>query len=187
MFKSSWAAAGALALALALPATQAVAAPEEATLRAAFEQAVWPADIVRAADQYLLAFPDAESAAAVRAQRQRAAEAWRLVSRNEVRLYRSTFTGNPGTALPELRQAALGDREAVVRLAHESRRADEATGSQRFVGWLQYASLLGDEHASYELALHFRRTDQPLLAAHYEALALALGYAPAAALDHTRK
>jgi hypothetical protein len=55
------------------------------------------------------------------------------------------------------------------------------------VGWLQLASLLGDDRASYELALHFRRTDQLVLAARYEAVALALGYQPAAGLDHVRK
>jgi len=160
----------------------------EPALRAAVEQAVWPGDIVRAADQYLRAFPEGSDAAEVQALRQRAGDAWRLVSRNDVRLYRSAFTPREGGESPQdMRLAALGDRDAAVRLAHASRRIDDAQGTQRFVGWLQLASMLGDERASYELALHFRRTDQPILAARYEAVALALGYQPAPGLDHARK
>jgi hypothetical protein len=164
--------------------------PDDApALRAAVDRAVWPGDIVRAADQYLRACPDAPDAAEVQAVRQRAGDAWRLVNRNDVRLYRSAFTPNEaaGETLHDIRLAALGDRNAAVRLAHASRTSDDAQGTQRYVGWLQLAASLGDENASYELALHFRRTAQPILAARYEARAMALGYEPANGLDNVRK
>jgi hypothetical protein len=167
------------------------AAPEAGmpALRAAVDQAMWPGDIVRAADQYLRACPDAADAAEVQTVRQHAADAWRLVSRNDVRLYRSAFSPREasGETATDMRLAALGDREAAVRLAHASRRADDAQGTQRYVGWLQLAASLGDERASYELALYFRRTDQPILAARYEEEALAMGFQPAPGLDNIRK
>jgi hypothetical protein len=52
---------------------------------------------------------------------------------------------------------------------------------------MQYAAALGNGIASYELALHYRRTEQPLLASQFEARARALGYTPPPSLDNTRK
>ena len=46
---------------------------------------------------------------------------------------------------------------------------------------------LGNGIASYELALHFRNTGQPLLAAQFEARARELGYTPPPDLDNVRK
>ncbi len=170
---------------LLLVAAPARAQSDEPTLLAQVSEALWPADIVRAADRYLQAFPQGSAADAVQADRRRAGETARLLARNDVRLYRSAFAAPPGATRSELRLAALGDRAAVLRLARASR--DGEVGPNRWVGWLQLASLLGDENASYELALHFRRTDQPVLAAHYETRAVALGYQPARSLDNVRK
>ncbi len=179
----TWAAA-ALACSAAPPAA---AADDEAALRALAAQALWPADIVRAADRYLRAFPNGAAAAEVTAERERAARAAAVLARKELRLYRTAFEPPAGDAAArdELRRAALGDAAAAVRLAQAQRGGPG--GEQRFVGWLQLASALGDAPASYELALHFRRTDQPILADQYEARALELGYRPAPALDHSRK
>jgi len=173
-----------LLAALPLAARAQVGEADEAMLRDAVTHACWPGDIVRAADRYLVAFPSGDAVAEVRSDRQRAAQTSRLVSRNDLRLYRSAFVPPTGDddAARLLRRAALGDRDAAVQLAQASRANDT-----RYVGWLQYASLLGDERASYELALHFRRTDQPLLAAQYETIAVALGYKPAPSLDNVRK
>ena len=52
---------------------------------------------------------------------------------------------------------------------------------------MQYAAALGNGIASYDLALYYRRLDQPLLAAQYEARARDLGYTPPPSLDNTRK
>jgi len=176
----------AVGLCWAVVASAAAIQPEPA-LRDAIEQAVWPGDIVQAADRYLSAYPDGAAAATVQSLRDRAAGSWRLLRSSEVRLYRSAFAVQDTALERDLHEAALGDRAAAVRLAQASRAYDEAHGTQRYVGWLQFAALLGDERASYTLALHFRRTGQPVLAAQYEALALALGYQPAVALDNVRK
>jgi hypothetical protein len=160
---------------------------DEAALHERVRQALWPADIVRAAERYLQAYPAAAAAAAVEQDRAGAARTAALLGRKELRLFRSAFeapTADP-TARATLRRAALGDREAAAALAQAARRSDG--GEQRYVGWLQLAAGLGDAEASYELALHFRRTDQPILADQYEARALELGFKPAPALDHSRK
>ena len=57
----------------------------------------------------------------------------------------------------------------------------------RYEGWMQYAAALGNGIASYELALHYRRVEQPLLAAQFESRARELGYTPPPSLDNSRK
>ena len=52
---------------------------------------------------------------------------------------------------------------------------------------MQFAAELGNGIASYELALHFRRRNQPQPAARWEARARELGYTPPASLEHYRK
>lgn len=173
---------------LVLGSAAQAAEDNEPTMRAAVETALWPGDIVRAADKYLRDHPAGDGAEAVRELRQRAAQTWQIVGRNDVQLYRGAFVPREGgETLQDMHRASLGDRDAAVRLAHASRRAADPQGQQRYVGWLQLASLLGDERASYELARHFRAVDNLVLAARYEAVAIALGYQPAPGLDHVRK
>ena len=62
-----------------------------------------------------------------------------------------------------------------------------ARNSNRYVAWLQYAAALGNGPASYELAVYYRRQDQPALAAPYEARAEDLGFQAPVSLDHIRK
>ena len=173
----------------ALPQSDASVQAESA-LRQDLQQALWPADIVRIAGDYLSRYPDSPSARSIASMRDQARDAMRVLSRNDVRLYRSAFnpTQDSATLIDELRRAALGDREAAVRLAHlHQRGGDNDTEASRYVGWLQFAAVLGNESASYELAVHYRRLNQPVLAAKYEARAVELGYVPPNSLDHNRK
>jgi hypothetical protein len=174
----------------ALAATPA-AADTEGELRQELQQAVWPADIVRLADQYLSRYPASDWAGSASALRERAGVTMVVLRRNDVRLFRSAFRpATDATAVQDdLRRAALGDSGAAVRIAHLHVRGDAgmAQDMNRYVGWLQYASMLGDDRASYELALHFRRESQPVLAAKYEARAVELGFTPPRDLDHIRK
>jgi hypothetical protein len=172
-----------LALACWLPAVAPAATDHEATLQSIFERATWPGDIVRAADAYLRAYPQGSAADEVLRGRAQAAQTWHVVTRNDVRLFRSAFTPTPDNAA-ELRRAALGDRTAAVALAQASL---DAGDEGRYEGWLQYAASLGDDRASYELALYYRRVGLAVLASRYEAHAVALGYEPANSLDNVRK
>lgn len=187
-------AAALLALGLCLGAAVHAATPAgldgESALRQELQQAVWPADIVKLADQYLSRYPGGAAAGDASALRERALATAVVLKRNDVRLYRSAFQppDADGDVQQALRLAALGDPAAAVRLAHMHQRGDGVPqDANRYVGWLQYASMLGDERASYELALHFRRDAQPVLAAKYEARAVELGFTPPRDLDHIRK
>ncbi len=160
----------------------------EAALRLELQSTTWPAEIIRLADDYARLYPQSPWRPVADGMKQGAGEAVRALSRQDVGLYRSAFldTGasNDERAL-DLRRAALGDKDAALRLARYWQRSGE--GQTRYVGWLQYASTLGHERATYELALHFRRQDQPALASMYETRAVEMGFAPPAWLDHVRK
>lgn len=164
----------------------------ETALRQTMQEALWPADIVRAARDYLQQYPQGNWADAARALLERAGPGVQALSRKDVRLFRSAFQQVPSSPEFEadLRKAALGDVAVAFRLARHYQRGgdtDAATAGSRYIGWLQYAAVLGHQNAAYELALHFRQQDQPALASQYEARAVALGYTPPTVLDHLRK
>lgn len=171
-----------------LPCVAARAQDDESTLREQLQQALWPADIVGAADRYLQRYPQSPFAAQARQWREQARSGVRVLAERDVQLYRGAFQGSTADAAQrdELRRAALGDRTAAVRLARAARQATPPD-TPRYIGWLQYAAQLGDERASYELALHYRRDAQPVRAAVYEARAVELGFVPPRDLDHVRK
>ena len=192
-----WAAGAALSLAMAVPAMAALpedlAAPSAASeateqgLRQALQSASWPGDLVRLADAYLLQFAHQPWAAEAVEIRRRAAVTAQLLRGDDVQLFRSAFAlpPEPGRARDDLRRAALGDASAAFRLARQRQGAEGASSMQ--VGWLQLAAELGSERAAYELALHFRRLSQPLMASQYERRANELGFLVLPALDHARK
>ncbi len=159
----------------------------EPALRQALLRTLWPADIVQRSDDYLRRYPDHAGAAEVLTQRRLASETAGLLRRNDVELFRTAFVAQSpdGPAVDDLRRAALGDADAAFKLAQQP--LLQGTVSRRKVGWLQYAALLGNDRAAYALSLHYRRESQPLLAAQFEARALALGFQPPAALDNARK
>lgn len=170
-------------------------ASDEGQLRDRLEQTLWPADIVRVASDYLRAYPQGQAAPAAREMLSGAESAMRALQRNDVHLYRTAFRENVApnadaqSVKEDMRRAALGDPAAAMRLAHRHQRGEGglAADLNRYVGWLQLASVLGDEHASYELALYFRKENQPVLAAEYEARAQELGFELPTVLDHVRK
>lgn len=176
--------------ALAGPAFAATPSSSESALRQDLQAARWPADIVRAADRYLAGYPQGPSAPTARSIVDLARQAAHALDRN-VRLYRSDFQLDGGSAAvaEEVRKASLADRDAALRVAHMIR--DHENGLEfdvnRYVGWLQFASALGNGPASYELALHYRKWDQPALAAPYELRAEELGFKAPTVLDNVRK
>ena len=85
----------------------------------------------------------------------------------------------------DIHKSARGDKDAAARVARRYR--DGGAQQGRYEGWLQYAAGLGNGIAAYELALHYRRSAQPLLGSQFESLARELGYTPPPTLDHYRK
>lgn len=149
---------------------------------AALEAAMWPAEVARLADEFLQHHPQSRLASSAQVSREGAREAMQILKRNDVRLFRSAFQPGPNAPAAELAKAGRGDKDAAARLARSHGR-----DNTRYEGWLQYAAALGNGIASYELALYYRRVEQPLLAAQYEARARALGYTPPPSLDNSRK
>jgi hypothetical protein len=161
--------------------------PPEATLRQDLQDARWPADIVREAGRYLTSYPQGPSAVGARADLDRARNTKRLLERSDIRLYRADFVseGAQAPVLEDVRKAALADKDAAFRLAHMHR--DGESGLKADLGRLQYSAALGNGPGSYELALYYRKDNQPALAAPYEARAEELGFKAPAALDNVRK
>jgi hypothetical protein len=187
--------------AAATPATARFSTPTEAGDWRKLEAALWPAEVARLAADYLKAWPESRLAGSAQVARDGANDAAQILRRNDVRLYRGAFQG--GTELPpdraaDLAKAGRGDKDAAARLGRwYSRQTSSAGGygnsygssndNSRYEGWMQYAAALGNGIASYDLALYYRKADQPLLAAQYEARARDLGYTPPPSLDNSRK
>ena len=177
------------ALVAAAPRSVSPAEPvaTESGLRLAAQQALWPADIVRLSADYLRLYPQHPWAADAGRIHQRARWTADLLQQAEVQLYRPAFDARGVSAdhIDELRLAALGDPAASWRIAQRLPARDGRWW--RHVGWLQYAASLGSDEAAYALALHYRRDGQALLAARYEARAIALGFELPPALNHRRR
>jgi len=180
------------------PEAEAAAAPQRAPDEAGdwsrLEASVWPADVAKLAADYLKTHPASALIGSAQVARDGATEASQILRRNDVRLYRSAFQGTsdlPADLASDIAKAGRGDKDAAARLGRWYARPGGAFGGRadnsRYEGWMQYASALGNGIASYDLALYYRRLDQPLLAAQYEARARELGYTPPPSLDNTRK
>ena len=177
---------------VAVVAAPAIAAPypppPEPALAQELLDARWPADIVAVGERYVAAYPQGPYAATARIELERARNTRRLLERSDIRLYRGDFLarGASATLYDDVRKAALADKEAAARMARLYREGENENPG-RYVGWLQYAAALGNAPASYELAVHYRKSDQPALAAPYEARAEELGFQPPPTLDNVRK
>lgn len=197
--------------AAAAPAPPRFADRSEADDWNRLEAALWPAEVARLAADYLKNHPQSRLAGSAQVARVGADEAAQILRRSDVRLFRSAFAGPPASGaggtdgygapatppaqptaltpeqLADLAKAGRGDKDAAARLARGVNRDSGRWDIGRYEGWLQYAAALGNGIASYELALHYRRVEQPLLAAQWEGRALELGYTPPPSLDNTRK
>lgn len=163
----------------------------ETELRQSMQEALWPADIAAVSADYLRRYPTGAWSDAARTLYERSQLSARILARNDVRLYRSAFhalAGHPQYG-EDLRKAALADRDAARRLAlvYQTLAPRSAMDTGRYVGWLQFAAQLGSQESAYDLAVYYRRADQPALASQYEAKAVSMGYVLPTVLDHVRK
>ena len=186
------------------PRREGAAAParpdidEEAELKK-LERLAWPAEVLQVAEAFLKARPDSPFAPGVQVARDGARTALKALQRSDVRLFKAAFSYSddmPDEQRQDLLRCGRGDKDAAARMAWRFRGGGSGAGSSgygasaaqsRYEGWLQYAVALGNGIASYELALHFRNTGQPLQAAQFEARARELGYTPPPDLDNVRK
>jgi hypothetical protein len=167
---------------------------DESQAWAKLEALSWPAEVSKAAIEYLKNYPESQLAGSAQVARDGAGEAAQILRRSNVRLYRSAFqavTELPTELVGDIYKAGRGDKDAAARLGRHYGRslgggAQGPANVGRFEGWMQYAAALGNGIASYHLSLHYRRTDQPQLASEYESRAQELGYTPPPSLDNKR-
>lgn len=155
------------------------------------ERSNWPADVINRAQDYLSRYPQSTLAGSATVALQGATEASKALQDNSVRLFKSAFFPKSEHAAlwQDIRKASRGDKDAAARVAHlyQLGEADVRRDANRYEGWLQFASALGNGIAAYELALYYRASEQPVLAAQYESRARELGYTPPPTLDNSRK
>lgn len=155
------------------------------------EQMAWPAEVVQLCERFLEVRPQSRFAPGVQVARDGARTAVAALKRSDVRLFRAAFTltdDMTGEHRQDLLRCGRGDKDAAARMAARFRSfGDSSAMRSRYEGWLQFAVALGNGIASYELAVHFRSTGQPLLASQFEARARDLGYTPPPDLDNVRK
>lgn len=176
---------------------QAACLPAEAAASplVAMDSALWPADVLRSAEAVMRQAVDDGQVQRAFATRYGAELALAALQQRDVKLLRSAFcdaADQGGLPLAEVRAAARGDADAAHRIARHYRdqqrdQPGRPDALNRYEGWLQYAAALGQEAASYELAVHYRRTGQPIYAAVYEARAVERGFIVPVALDNVRK
>jgi hypothetical protein len=177
------------------PEAQAESAPpparfasrDEAADWSQLEAAFWPNEVARLAGDFLANHGKSRLTGSAQVAREGAREAAVILRRNDIKLFRSAFQPDSVTAADELLKAGRGDKDAAARLGRAHRRDGTQSDGGRYEGWMQYAAALGNGIASYELALHYRRVEQPLLAAQFESRARELGYTPPPSLDNSRK
>ena len=171
--------------------TAAQRSEQEANDWAALRQLTWPSQVRQQADAFLKNYPDSKLAAGATVARDGATDAVKVLQRPEIRLQRTAFqvrNDMDTSQVADLVKAGRGDKDAAARMAQRfANFGGSATAMARYEGWLQYAAGLGNGIASFELALFYRRQDQPLPAAQYESRARELGYTPPLSLDNSRK
>ena len=151
------------------------------------EATYWPGEVARLAADFLTNHAASRLAGSAQVAREGAREAALILRRNDIKLFRSAFQPGAATAADELLKAGRGDKDAAARLGRAHGRDAKPFDISRYEGWMQYAAALGNGIASYDLALHYRRIEQPLLAAQFESRARELGYTPPPSLDNSRK
>lgn len=169
--------------------------PEEEADWQLIQSTEWPIDLLKRCKDFLEKYPGSAQASSVALYQAGAADALRILRNKDVKLFKTSFVvpalaeqgDKASDAVSELNRAARGDKDAAARIARFHRQLETEQAMLRYVGWLQYASGLGNGIASYELALYYRESAQPLLAAQAEARARQLGYSPPRTLGHERK
>jgi hypothetical protein len=158
---------------------------------ARLQQVIWPPEVLQLASEFLRQHPKSRHASGAQVARDGAVEAAKILQRSDVRLYRSAFNLSDDMTEDQRRdvvRAGRGDKDAAARQGRTYRAETNAAGrAARYEGWMPFASALGNGIAAYELAVYYRRSDQPLLASQFESRARELGYTPPPTLDNVRK
>lgn len=149
-----------------------------------------PADIRRAAKEFLRIYPGGKYETQVRVALAGTEDALRALSSRFVRLSASAFTAAPGDALfrEDLGKALRGDKDAAARISEMYRLGSNGLAANPLRGeqWLRYSALLGNAIACYELYRRLAEKSDPD-AEFFGPEAERLGYRPPKGLCGSRK
>lgn len=149
-----------------------------------------PAEIRRAAEQFLRTYPGSKYETQVRIALAGTEDALRALSSRFVRLSASAFTAASGDALfgEDLRKALRGDKDAAARISEMYRLGSNGLAANPLRGeqWLRYSALLGNAIACYELYRRLAEKSDPD-AEFFGPEAERLGYGPPKGLCGSRK
>lgn len=149
-----------------------------------------PAEIRRAAEEFLRAYPGGKYETQVRVALAGTEDALRALSSRFVRLSASAFTTAHGDALfaEDLGKALRGDKDAAARIAEMYRLGSNGLTANLLRGeqWLRYSALLGNAIACYELYRRLAERADPD-AEFFGPEAERLGYRPPKGLCGSRK
>ena len=149
-----------------------------------------PAEIRRAAEEFLRAYPGGKYETQARVALAGADDALRALSSRFVRLSASAFTAARGDELftEDLRKALRGDKDAAARISEMYRLGSNGLAANALRGeqWLRYSALLGNAIACYELYRRLAEKADPD-AEFFGPEAERLGYQPPKGLCASRK
>lgn len=149
-----------------------------------------PADIRRAAEEFLRTYPGSKYETQARVALAGADDALRALSSRFVRLSTSAFTAARGDDRfsEDLGKALRGDKDAAARISEMYRLGSNGLTANPLRGeqWLRYSALLGNAIACYELYRRLAEKSDPD-AEFFGPEAERLGYQPPKGLCGSRK
>lgn len=164
---------------------------EERRLWMVLNQTLWPADVMRLSQAFLMRFPRSEARVNVLLGWRGATSAHRALQRRDLKLMRAGFELPSDQSSPQsvedLHRASRGDKDAATRVGRAYGKSRAHLALFRHEAWMMFATALGSGIAAQELAVFYAAQGQAVLAAAAQAKALELGYRPAPGLPAYRK
>jgi hypothetical protein len=152
----------------------------------------WPDDVRKSSEILLKAYPSSRYRSEAMVARIGAIKAKAVLAdpNSDINLDVKDFKLSPGHEDQEyaenLRRSGRGDKDAAVRIAQRHVSRSDPVQLSRYEAWLQFAGLLGDGIACYELSRHYNDLGMPAEAGKWSSRAKRFGYNAPAQLRTTR-
>jgi hypothetical protein len=166
--------------------------PTEEELFLQLNSSTWPDDVRKSSEVLLKSYPGSRYRSEATVARIGAVKAKQVLGdpNNDINLGVKDFKPALGNADREyaenLRRAGRGDKDAAVRIANRFDSGKDPVQLSRYEAWLQFAGLLGDGIACYELSRHYNELGMPAEAGKWSSRAKKFGYNAPAQLRTTR-
>jgi hypothetical protein len=152
----------------------------------------WPEDVRKASEILLKSFPNGRYRSEALVARIGAIKAKQVLAdpNNDINLdvkdFKPPSIQKDSEYAENLRRTGRGDKDAAVRIAQRFDSKKDPVQMSRYEAWLQFAGLLGDGIACYELSRHYNDLGMPAEAGKWSSRAKKFGYNPPTQLRTTR-